>query len=92
MACNNGEENATFNCGTLVLKTTGTEICPKEPFFLVLMTKLGLMSFCLLEVKQDNQYAVVGYATVRNTNTELSNISRVACRKGTFQIQRIMML
>ena len=55
------------------LKTTGTEICPKEPFFLVLMTKLGLKSFCLLEVKQGNQYAVVGYARVRKTNTERSS-------------------
>ena len=74
------------------LKTTGIEICPKEPFFLVLMTKLGLKPFCLLEDKQVNQYALVGNTRVRNTNTELSNTSRVACIKGTFQIQRIMML
>ena len=74
------------------LKTTGIEICPKEPLFLVLMTKLGLKPFCLLEDKQDNQYAVVGNARVINTNTELSFSSRVACRKETFQIQRITVL
>ena len=73
------------------LKTTGTEICPKEPFFLVFMTKLGLKSFCLLD-KQDKQYAVVGYARVRNTNTELSSTSKVAFRKRTFQKQKIMIL
>ena len=74
------------------LKTIGIEICPKEPCFLVLITELGLKSICLLEDKQDKQYAVVGNARVRNTNTEMSTTSRVACRKGIFQIQRIMML
>ena len=59
------------------------------------MTELGLKSICLLEDKQDKQdkqYAVVGYARVRKTNTELSTTSKVACRKRTFQKQRIMML
>ena len=73
-------------------KTTGIEICPKEPCFLVSITKLGLKSICLLEDKQDKQYAVVGYARVRNPNTELSTTSKVAWRKRTFQKQGIMML
>ena len=64
MAYYNGKENASFNSGTLLLETIGMEICPKEPCFLVSITELGLKSICLLEDKQDKQYAVVGYARV----------------------------
>ena len=92
MACNNGEENATFNSGTLLLKTIGIEICPKEPCFLVLITELGLQSICLLQDKHDQQYAVVGYARVRKRNAELTITLKVSCRKMTFQKQKIMML
>jgi len=92
MACNNGEENATFNSGTLLPENHWDRNLSERAILPGLMTKLGLKSLCFLEDKQDNQYAVVGNARVRNTNTELSISSRVACIKGTFQIQRIMVL
>ena len=44
MACDYGEERLLSTLGLSFLKTMGIEICPKEPCFLVLITKLGLKS------------------------------------------------
>ena len=65
MACNNGEKRLLSTLGLSFLKTIEFEICPKEPCFLVSMTEFVLKSICLLEDKQDKQYAVVGYTMVK---------------------------
>ena len=83
---------ATFNSETRLPEKHGNRNLSERAMLPCFNDRTWTQVDWLLEDKQDKQYEVVGYARVRKTSTELSSTSKVACRKRTFQKQRIMML